>query len=306
MSFNDPTEINLHTAFTLAENIAKEKSPKAKFILDLIVNKKDRGYLNLCYAYLRSVDDFVDDPQKPIPDKIDFISRQKKILKKILLSQNEFRLNTEESFLYYFVTHAISQNKLFLIDAVETMLESIEMDAQRLTRNGIYTSSEINLYIDKNSKAFFDIMTGFVEPNNLLIRNNIFIGRFATRLFMLRDFADDVQLGFINIAKEDLELYLIDSFNLPKDNNLKFWVRDEFYKLIKLLFEEAMIVKNFSFKLKIFNYYSQIYYLPRICRIAAYNYDIFKAKYHRGIKTEVSAYLLAAKLSVKLFIKEIF
>jgi hypothetical protein len=306
MSFNEYHPINLQNALLLSENIAKSKSPKAKFILDLIVNKKDRGYLNLCYAYLRWVDDLVDDPQKIITDKIEFISRQKKLAEDFSNSQSNSQINNEESFLFFFISYAIAQNKLFLIDAVKTMLESIEMDTKRLSKDGIYTAEEKQLYVDKNSKAFFNIMTGFVEPKSSLISKNIYIGRFATRLFMLRDFVDDSAIGFINITKEDLDTYSIDKLNLLNDTKIKNWAKDEFEKLIKLLFEEAVIVRTFSIKLRIFNYFSQIYYLPKIIRLKINNFNFHNIKNKRALRDKIRVYMESLRLGIKLFSKEFF
>ncbi len=301
MKSDELIPIDLNTAFKFAENTAKSKSPKAKFILDLIVNKNDRGYLNLCYAYLRWVDDFVDDVTHKNLDKIEFINRQKKLLRDFSLSQNETQLNIEEAFLFYFVRYAITNKKLYLIEAVKIMLESIEMDAQRLQGGGSYSNKEMNLYIDKNSKAFFDIMTGFVMPLNIYTPQNLYIGRFATRLFMLRDFADDFQQGFLNIPKEDLEYYEIEKTNLHNDKNLFVWVKNEFGRIINLLYDEALIVKTFPFKLKIFNYYSQIYYLPKIFRLKTAGFNPFIAANELSFVSITKVYLSTVLVCIKLF-----
>lgn len=301
MKSDELIPIDLNTAFKFAENTAKSKSPKAKFILDLIVNKNDRGYLNLCYAYLRWVDDFVDDVTHKNLDKIEFINRQKKLLRDFSLSQNETQLNIEEAFLFYFVRYAITNKKLYLIEAVKIMLESIEMDAQRLQGGGSYSNKEMNLYIDKNSKAFFDIMTGFVMPLNIYTPQNLYIGRFATRLFMLRDFADDFQRGFLNIPKEDLEYYEIEKTNLHNDKNLFVWVKNEFGRIINLLYDEALIVKTFPFKLKIFNYYSQIYYLPKIFRLKTAGFNPFIAANELSFVSITKVYLSTVLVCIKLF-----
>lgn len=304
MNFNTSPPIDLETAFALAEDIAKSKSPKAKFILDLIINKEDRAYLNLCYAYLRWVDDYVDDPQNKIADKIDFISRQKTLCEQFKHFITDSKLNSEESFLFYFVDYVVKKNKIFLQSAVKEMLDSIEMDAQRLMRKGSFSFEEMQIYIEKNAKAFFTLITSFVEPNNPFVPANIFIGRFAAKLFMLRDFAEDIERGYVNITTEDLEFYEIDVSNLKDDQNLINWTKDEYRKLIILLFEEAMVVKKFSFKLKIFNYYSQIYYLPKICRIAANDFDILNTQNRSNLFTEIMTYFFSLKLAVKLFIIE--
>lgn len=304
MNYSASLPIDLKTAFTSAENIAKSKSPKAKFILDLITPKKDRGYLNLCYAYLRWVDDYVDNPKIDNTNKLEFISRQKTLCEKFKYRILDDRLSYEECFLFYFVCYTVDNNKLFLHTALSEMLDSIAMDAKRLAANGIYTSKEMQVYIDKNTKAFFTLITSFVEPNNSLVSSNIFVGKFTTKLFMLRDFMEDVKRGYVNISKEDLKSYRIDISNLRDSEALKKWTEEEFQSLIKLLYEESLVIKTFSLKLKVFNYYSQIYYLPKICRIAANGFDIIKTRNRHNLITEIRTYLFSVKLAVKVFIIE--
>lgn len=305
MSFNENKCIDLHTAFNLAENIAKSKSPKAKFILDLIVEKNIRGYLNLCYAYLRWVDDFVDNPQNNITEKISFVGRQKRLIDDFCLSKQAAQISIEESFLFHFIKFALSRQKTFLIDALKMMVHTIEMDALRLEHNGVYDKEEMKSYIEKNSKAFFDIITWFVAPDNPYTSQNIYCGKFATRLFMLRDFEDDVKIGLINITKEDLELYELDVHNLYVNKNLNKWAEQQFNEIIEQLFIEAQTVKFFPFKLKFFNYYSQIYYLPKLLRIKAYNFNLRKAP-SKKIKNEIKVYAHFGIISIKLLITEFF
>ncbi len=305
MSFNENKFLDLETAFVLSENIAKSKSPKAKFILDLIVGKNIRGYLNLCFAYLRWLDDFVDNPQNNIIEKISLVRRQKRLIENFSLFDEAAQFYIEESFLFHFIKFAISQQKTFLIDALKMMIDTIEMDALRLERSGIYDKEEMRAYIEKNSKAFFDIITWFVAPNNSYTLQNIYCGKFATMLFMLRDFEEDVKNGFINITKEDLELYDLDEHNIFISNNLNEWTEKRFKEIIEQLFIEAKIVKTFPIKLKLFNYYSQIYYLPKLLRIKVYNCNLRKAP-QKKIKNEIKVYSNFIQICVKLLKLELF
>ena len=305
MSFNENKFLDLKTAFVLSENIAKSKSPKAKFILDLIVGKNIRGYLNLCFAYLRWLDDFVDNPQNNIIEKISLVRRQKRLIENFNLFDEAAKIYIEESFLFHFIKFAISQQKTFLIDALKMMIDTIEMDALRLEHGGIYDKEEMRAYIEKNSKAFFDIITWFVAPNNSYTLQNIYCGKFATMLFMLRDFEEDIKIGFINITKEDLELYDLDEHNIYISNNLNRWTEKRFKEIIEQLFTEAKVVKTFPITLKFFNYYSQIYYLPKLLRLKVYNYNLRKAP-QKKIKNEIKVYSNFILICVKLLIIEFF
>lgn len=303
MSFNDPTEINLHTAFTLAENIAKERSPKAKFILDHTVKKNKRGYLNLCYAYLRWVDDYVDDPKNDIMNKKSFIERQKFLIDAFVKGEEAEYQNIEETFLFHFIRFAGENKSEFIRNAIINMIDSIEMDVRRLQGDGIFSASDLELYVRKQSKALYDILIYFFLPKKYHnIKNTQ--GRYQARAFIMRDIVEDIDAGLINISHEDIQKFNLDLSSIRAKENLEQWIKEELDNIQKLLFNEAEEAKNLPLKYKIFVYYSHVYYLPTIFRLKAAGCLPLKIKRKNLFFNNIIVYFRSFPLSMKLFMIE--
>ncbi len=306
MSFNEIKEFNLSSSLNSADKILAERSPKANFLLNIGVKKSRGKYLKLCFSYLRWVDDIVDNPQLPVSHKRNFINRQLKLL-------SDYRNNiftsiecVEESFLFYFIQYGKEQGNEVIINSVRLMIEGLEMDVQRTEHDGIFSEVEMNTYVSKMSKSFFDVTTCFILPEDKYPYNDIIVTTASTKIWMIRDLQEDFELGYVNITRENLLRYGININNLPHSDNLKKYLYDEINKIIELLMIEAKIIKQFPMRLKLFNYYTQIYYLPKIFRVKAYGYHPTRVDDHRKIKFEVAAYLLTIKFSLKLFILEFF
>lgn len=301
MSFNDFKPIDLTTAFSLAEKAAKSKSPKAKFILDHTVDKTQREYLNLSYAYLRWVDDFIDNPLISIDEKIKFIQRQK-----YLINQCSKKLFVEheqpgEAFLFYFFEYANKNDSSILIRAIEKMVEAIEMDVERLKSDGTFTEADLNFYINTQSKALYDIIIYFFLPSQYHSVKNVQTGRFQARVFMMRDIIEDIDAGLINISREDIKEFKLDLNCIKEKRNLEHWVEKESKRILQLLLEEAQEANLFPLKFKIFMYYSHLYYLPTMLRLKEYRYNPLTALKKRKITRELKAYFNSIIFGFKLF-----
>jgi phytoene/squalene synthetase len=96
-------KLTLQETFNKARYTAKTTSPKATFIFDRVVSKDKREYLNLSYAYLRWIDDIVDDPKIELTEKVEFIKRQKQIIKSYQDKSLFEPQTTEEYYIYYFI-----------------------------------------------------------------------------------------------------------------------------------------------------------------------------------------------------------
>ena len=304
MSFNEYKPIDLSTALTLADKILARRSPKANFLLNMGVSKSRRQYLKLCFSYLRWVDDIVDDPNGKVSDKRNFINRQLNLISNYsnnILTPIE---DTEESFLLYFIQYGLSNGNSIIINSVRLMIEGLEMDVQRTEHDGIFTESEMNMYINKMSKSFFDVTASFILPEGKYPYQDVIITTASTKIWMIRDLIEDLEHGYINITRENLNLYNLNAANLQHNNNLKLYLADEINKIIKILLDEAEIIKRFPIRVKLFNYYTQIYYLPKIFRLKENDFDLHKAKHCRKFKGELKTYFSSFILGVKLFTKE--
>lgn len=304
MNFNEYKSIDLSTALTLADEILASRSPKANFLLNMGVSKSRGQYLKLCFSYLRWVDDIVDDPKVKVSYKRKFINRQLNLISNYsnnILSPIE---DTAEAFLHYFIQYGLNKGKNIIIDSVRLMIEGLEMDVQRTERDGIFSEAEMSTYINKMSKSFFDVTASFILPEGKYPYQDVIVTTASTKILMIRDLVEDFEAGYINIAKENLYFYNLDQHSFLQSNHLKAYLIDEIEKIIQLLLSEANIIKQFPLRLKLFNYYTQIYYLPLIFRVIACDYNLKKITEKRVFKSEIITYFLSIKLSFRLFIRE--
>ncbi|NWF90439.1 MAG: hypothetical protein HXY50_13380 [Ignavibacteriaceae bacterium] len=301
MSYDYFKSIDLQSAFSLAEQTARLKSPKAKFILDHTVEKHKRGYLNLSFAYLRWVDDFVDNPNIAVSDKEKLVNRQKFLIQQYAKKHFEEYKLPEEAFLYHFIEYANKVNAQILINAAKKMVEAIGMDVDRLKGDGIFSEAELNFYINTLSKALYDIIIYFFLPGQYQSVQNVLTGRFQARAFMMRDIIEDIDAGFINIPREDINKFKLDINSIKEKRNLEHWLEKEIDHILKLLIDEAEEANLLPTKFKIFMYYSHLYYLPKIFRLKEYSFNPLLAAQQKKITNELKAYLHSAAFGVKLF-----
>ena len=185
------------------------------------------------------------------------------------------------------------------------MIEGLEMDVQRTERDGIFTESEMNAYINKMSKSFFDVTASFILSAGKYPFRDVIVTTASTKIWMIRDLIEDLEHGYINIIKENLILYNLNVNDLLQNSNLKIYLEDEINNLIRLLLDEAKIIKQFPLRLKLFNFYTQIYYLPELFRVKEYSFDPRKV-YNKIFKNECKAYYYSAVLSLKILLIEFF
>jgi phytoene/squalene synthetase len=306
MNFNEYKPIDLSTALTLADGIMARRSPKANFLLNMGVSKSRGQYLKLCFSYLRWVDDIVDDPKVNVSDKRNFINRQLKLISNY--SNNIFTPieDTKEAFLYYFIQYGLNRGNNIIIDSVRLMIEGLEMDVQRTERDGIFAESEMNTYINKMSKSFFDVTASFILSEGKYPYQDVIVTTASTKIWMIRDLLQDFESGYVNITREKLAQYNLISKNLPQNKNLKNYLESQINNIIRLLIDEAKIMKQFPIRLKLFNYYTQVYYLPKIFRVKAYGYNLLKVQNRKKLYNETVTYLLTFKLALKILFTEFY
>ena len=293
-------EIDLNSAFTYAEKIVKLDSQKAKIIFDYTVNKSKRGFLNLSHAYLRWVDDFVDNPKINVEEKRKFIDRQKFLINSYKKGCFEEYQCTEEAILFHFICFGLEQNSKLILNAIEDMVDAIAMDIKRLQSNGIFSADELETYINKLSKALYDIIIYFFLPKHFPSLQNILTCRFQARTFMMRDLIEDIDAGFINISHEDIKKFNLSLLDVKEKRNLEPWIEAELKKILYLLEAEAEESRIFPFKFRIFMYYSHLYYLPKIYRLKVYRFNPNTVLNNRSIVKELQVYFYSFLIGLKL------
>ena len=293
-------KINLKDAIDGARNIAQNTSPKVTFILERIV-KNDRDYLGMCYAYLRWVDDVVDDPNNSIPKKKEFIERQKKIIDSFQNNSEFEPLTKEEYFLFYIIEFALQKNLKKLIESVSLMIDTINWDVMRLEKDGVFSRNQLKSYIHNQLKSTHGFISYFIykEDINYSKYENFEINNANVQMFMLRDLKEDIDTGLINICREDIQYYNMNIRNLMEDENLSLWIKDQINLIIETLHNEISKIKILPTKLRMLYLFFSIYYLPIVIRYRIYGYYIGSSNKRNFIK-EIRTYWQSLFISIKL------
>ena len=302
MSFEFIRRFPFNDVAGYAKRLSRKESPKASRIWDFLTNKSIRDYLNLCYAYLRWADNIVDNPDLPVEYKKKFIEHQKNLI--LSLYNNSYAETSliEEACLIYFADYAVSSGNLILLDEVKNMIEALRMDVYRLECSGVFSNDDLNYYIELMSKSFFNILCVFAFPKSKY-REEFYLGmKFTTIALMIRDLEEDIDIGYINIGAEDLDLYKLTLKNLKNDKNLCIWLADRIKQIFKILFEETALLRYLPLKFKIFTFYSLVYRLPPVVRIKVYNYNL-KYVSEKTLLGEIKTYVLSFFISINIFIK---
>ncbi len=302
MNYNSAEMLDFNSAAEFARSIAKNDQPKASKILDFLINKSQRDYVNLCFAYLRWADDIVDNPDLPVKQKRKFIEHQKKLVC-LTYNENSFEpTGIEEACLFYFTEFAKSTGDLKLLDEVKNMMDALSMDVDRLENSGVFSNNDLDHYIDLMSKSLFNILYVFTLPKSEY-REEFYLGsKFTTAALMIRDLEEDIDAGFINIPAEVINYYTIDIKNLKKDKNFAFCLAERISFILGILYDEASLLKYLPLKFRVFTYYSLVYRMVWVIRAKVYGYNLEYISEHTFFK-EIKTYLLSLHMSLNIFFK---
>jgi len=285
--------IDLNLAFRRAENIARKRSGKAWLMANLLVPRSRRGYLFLCYAYLRWVDNFVDNTEKSFNEKKDFIENQINLIDSICSYKNPDLNSTEETYLYYFLNFSFQNKKESLVEDLRNMISAMRMDVYRLRCEGIFSEKELSCYISLLNKSMFGITDAFLladKGSNTDYKN---LGKLLWYAGILRDFFEDLECGYINISREDIDKYSINIRNAGEDENLNKWLKDKVPEILNLLENEVSLLKSMPFRVRLFWSFAYPFYLHKILRIKVYNFS-YNYLSKKNLIYEIRSYLKAA------------
>ena len=141
-------EFDLNTTSEYARNIFKKKSPKASKILNFLIHKSKRNYVDLWFVYLRWVDDIVDNSELPIKEKREFIEHQKNLITSLYQTNNVQPTVIQEACLIHFANYAISSGNIKLLDEVKDMVNALSMDVNRSEGSGLFSNNELDCYVE--------------------------------------------------------------------------------------------------------------------------------------------------------------
>lgn len=301
MCTNDFLSLSFENAVKAADEVMRKKNPKLRRITKLMVSRKTRAYAYFCYYYLRWVDDYIDDNKRNLENKKNFLTQQLKLITSILGTQKIQPNFTEEYFLFYLIEYLRSQQKTNLISLVITMLNTISQDINRLENNGIFSESEMQKYFEGQAKTTFRIVNFFLHPQLSEEYDDKFTCLLTlAQITLFRDLADDLDLGYINISKEDIIKFELSTNDLLRDKKLKYWYEEKISSCKKRLNEDIRIVKQLPFKLKLFWFWLYPYCNHKLNRLKIYEYNPTKLKQKKFVN-EVILYLTACFNTVKAF-----
>ncbi|VAX25737.1 hypothetical protein MNBD_IGNAVI01-1516 [hydrothermal vent metagenome] len=299
--------ISKNDAVKEAKDIVVKASPKFSFILQHIGSKDIRDDFLLVHAYLRCVDDVVDDPANPISYKKQYIERQKKLIDEYKRNIKSEPLLKEEIFLYYFFEFALKKNLKSLIESVSLMLETISWDVNRLESDGLYSRKQMNEYFSMQLKSTYGLLYYFIYNHdyNSSTHENFSMNYYAnSHMLNLRDLKEDIEAGLINICREDIENFSLDIENLLEDKNLGIWIKEQIDLIIQVLYSEIHKIKVLPLKIRILYFYFSVYYSPSILRYKYYGYYVGssdKRSFIKELRTYWQSFIISLKLLKRIY-----
>jgi phytoene/squalene synthetase len=116
------------------------------------------------------------------------------------------------------------------------MMHVFEFDARR-KKNGTVSARELRIYSMNLAHAYTRFLVHFVEPRYQHSKNDVLLAHACHRAHMIRDLMIDYDLGYINIAQEDLDAFALKPGYL-KGAVLSRWLEHE-VRGIKELMEQG-------------------------------------------------------------------
>lgn len=289
--------VKLQIAFRQAENLARKRSTKAWVMANHLIPRKRVKYLFICYAYLRWVDNFIDDKHVTVAEKNSFIGKQFILLHDLVNGKERNLTRNEEAYLFYFISFALRNDERCLINLLSDMLTTMKMDAERLERNGMFSNEELEKYISLSTGAMFGLVYSFMFPKQNF-NNKGEIGKLLWYAGTFRDFQKDLDCGLVNVSREDFNKLALDKNNLLNDEHLHIWLQGKALYVIELLEAEIDILRNQPLRFRLFWCLAYPIYLHKIIRIKNYDYSLFYLK-KTNLKREIKAFLESATLGIK-------
>lgn len=196
-------ENNFKTSATLAKRMTRSSSKQTYYTFRLFVDREFIEDAFRGYAYFRWVDDILDAPTGTKSEKIEFIQRERDLLKAFFRGEIFQNLCPEEQMLADLVGNASDNNpglKSYLIN----MMAVMEFDVER--RYQLISKSELSEYTRLLAVAVTDFMHYFFGHDDPIPHSDARYDAVTAAhiTHMLRDACEDVVVGYINIPKEYL------------------------------------------------------------------------------------------------------
>lgn len=179
--------------------------------------RHDRYYSRLLYTYLRTVDDYIDTRERTPQEKKRFLREQRNLIDHLYAG----KVLPETSMIARIVLYDRYHNNM-LRPLIARMMDIFEFDSARQYNN--VSEQELLDYSLALGSAYTQLLIRFVEPRYRVERENVQLAHACHLSHMLRDFQEDLKLGYINIAKQDIKTYRVDPY--IQDDNFRKWLKD--------------------------------------------------------------------------------
>lgn len=220
----------------IAASITKSASKQTYYTIRYFVDRELRNAAYLAYAYFRWVDDILDSEESDQERIKAFITRQKQLLE-ALYGGEPFPIKCQEEKMLVDLLHSNLDDHSGLLSYLKNMMAILEFDATR--RGKLITQNELDVYSQRLAIAVTDAMYYFIGHNDPLpeVNSRYFAVVAAHITHMLRDYQDDVALGYFNIPREYLLLHKIPPDD-PSGSASREWICNR-VKLARFYFMEG-------------------------------------------------------------------
>jgi hypothetical protein len=189
---------------SLASSITKAASKQTYYTIRLLVDRDRMEDAYQAYAYFRWVDDILDADTGSISERTAFLERQKSLLEACYRGEMPRNVDPQENMLVELVQRDHEKNS-GLKAYLNNMMLVMDFDTRR--RGRLISQVELSEYtrwlaIGVTEAMHYFIGHGEFSPHD---RTRYLAVSAAHIVHMLRDTADDMQLGYYNIQREVLE-----------------------------------------------------------------------------------------------------
>lgn len=220
----------------LARSITRTGSKQTYLITRLLVDKGLRDDCCRAYAYFRWADDVIDITAESPETRISFINQQLSLIDAFYRGEWHEALTAEEGLLADLIANNPSE-ATGLYSFIRNFIDLLEFDAHR--KGQLINHDQLEWYTERLARAVTDGIQYFVGYGHPYPKNE---GQYkavmaAHIIHMLRDMAQDITEGYINIPCEYLEAQNIDTIHLDR-HQMTDWVRQR-VELARIYLEEG-------------------------------------------------------------------
>ncbi|MGC8775820.1 MAG: phytoene/squalene synthase family protein [Minisyncoccia bacterium] len=258
---------------------------KHYYYATLFFPKKIKEKVIITYAFVRRLDNIVDDPFLSFKEKSERFKEWELEFNKVILNQNS---KFKELKLFY----QIIKEKNIPIEYVKAFINSMKFDLNPVR---IKTFKELEKYMYGSATVvgyfllyIFDCYQEYLKEYAKSLAEAMQLTNF------LRDIKEDLSLNRIYIPEEIYQKY-----DLKESDFLKLKFNDKFKNMmqelilinLKLYKKARLGIKKLPFKVKFPVFYASNLYQSILNEIKNNNYDVFNFNYKLKLKTKILIFI---------------